>query len=90
MARGATLGRYVLIDWESALIAPPERDLWNFGSGDPEMCELYSLRWDLAEVAGYLGLFLRGHRDGPNETASWRYLTDTLEQRVQTPSGSDP
>ncbi|GAA1955149.1 hypothetical protein GCM10009838_08480 [Catenulispora subtropica] len=77
-------GRFVLIDWESALIAPPERDLWNFAGGDPEMCELYSLRWALVEAAGYLSLFRRDHRDGPNEGASWRYLTDTLAKLETT------
>jgi spectinomycin phosphotransferase/16S rRNA (guanine(1405)-N(7))-methyltransferase len=70
-------GRYLLIDWESALLAPPERDLWNFGLGDPLLCELYSLRWDLAETALCTDEFTHPHSDAANERLTWQCLVDT-------------
>ena len=58
---------WVLIDSDTALIAPPERDLWDLDPGDgsileayasatgtspqPSLLGLYRLRWDLAEIA---------------------------------------
>ena len=27
-------GRWLLIDWDTALVAPPERDLWDLDPGD--------------------------------------------------------
>lgn len=71
-------GRHLLIDWESARLAPPERDLWNFGLGDEAMRELYAVRWDLAEVALYMAQFLRPHRDTDNERLSWKGLGGSL------------
>jgi hypothetical protein len=56
-----------LIDWDTALVAPPERDLWHLASGDgtvpgayaaatgitplPELIELYRLGWDVKDTA---------------------------------------
>jgi spectinomycin phosphotransferase/16S rRNA (guanine(1405)-N(7))-methyltransferase len=74
--RGA--GRLLLIDWDSALIGPPERDLWSFGVGDPSLCELYQLRWHLSETAAYLGRFSAPHTGAADERASWVNLVDTV------------
>ncbi|MBS2534516.1 phosphotransferase [Catenulispora sp. NF23] len=71
-------GRLLLIDWDSALIGPPERDLWNFGLGDPRFGELYQLRWDLSETAADLARFAARHTDGDNERATWTTLVDSL------------
>ena len=71
-------GRLLLIDWDSALIGPPERDLWNFGRGDPHLRELYQLRWNLAETAGDLTRFSAPHTDDANARATWLNLVDTL------------
>ncbi len=62
-----TAGGWVLIDWDTALAAPPERDLWSLDPGDgsildayagltgvtPQspMLDLYRLRWDIADIA---------------------------------------
>lgn len=62
-----------LIDWDTVLIAPPERDLWMLDPGDgsvlaayakttgvrpqPAMLELFSLRWDVADLAVDVGRF---------------------------------
>jgi len=71
-------GRLLLIDWDSALIGPPERDLWSFGLGDPRLRELYRLRWDLAETAVDLARFAVPHTGAANERATWNALVDTL------------
>jgi hypothetical protein len=88
---------YVLIDWDTALIAPPERDLWGLEpemiarhtelSGlkpDPALLDLYRLRWDLTEVCLYTAQLCRPHSDGENERASWANLVGTLESLKAT------
>jgi aminoglycoside phosphotransferase (APT) family kinase protein len=88
---------YLLIDWDTALIAPPERDLKDFGpeplarysalSGiepDPAMLDLYRLRWDVAEVALYTAQFHAPHTDSANDSASWENLVGTLDRLKAT------
>lgn len=85
---------YVLIDWESARIAPPERDLWDLCPTDPnplrhyttrtghpvlpELLDLYRLRWDLAEVALYSHGFRIPHGDSDNDRVSWQGLVESI------------
>ncbi|GAB0104095.1 hypothetical protein JMUB6875_30690 [Nocardia sp. JMUB6875] len=85
---------YVLIDWESTQLAPPERDLWDLAPGDPsvlaaytdrtgipvrhDMLELYRLRWDLTEVALYTHGFRTPHADTANDRQSWEGLLHSL------------
>ncbi|MEC3916827.1 phosphotransferase [Nocardia sp. CDC160] len=86
---------FVLIDWESARIAPPERDLWDLSPADgtaqreytartgrtliPDLLEMYRLRWDLTEVALYLHTFRNPHGDTENDRVSWDGLVESLE-----------
>jgi aminoglycoside phosphotransferase (APT) family kinase protein len=67
----------VLIDWDTTLIAPPERDLWDLigqddaitdlyaqrtGTAiDHDAVELYRLMWDLNEIAIYVDQFRHAH-----------------------------
>jgi spectinomycin phosphotransferase len=83
-------GRWLLIDWDTALLAPPERDLWRLDPGDgsalaayadatgvtpnPSMLWLYRLGWDLADLAAYVNQFRSPHLRGTNEEASWAYM----------------
>jgi len=69
--------RWLLIDWDTALVAPAERDLWDLDPGDgtllaaytaatgtalrPGLLDLYRLRWDLTEIAACLAHFREPH-----------------------------
>ena len=76
------------VDWDTALVAPPERDWWDVAGGahgDPALVDLYSLRWDLLEVACYVSEFMDDHGEDRNTQESWaNYLTylDRLAARA--------
>jgi len=85
----------VLIDWETALMAPPERDLWSMAAEDdripqdyaartgvepdPDALALYRLGWDLTEVAGYADLYRRPHAETEDTAHAWGYFEGYLE-----------
>jgi spectinomycin phosphotransferase/16S rRNA (guanine(1405)-N(7))-methyltransferase len=91
----------MLVDWESALIAPPERDLWGLDAGDgsilrryraaagSELSSLalsfYRLYYDLFEIGGYVGLFRRPHADDEDSRESWKNLTYFLRPAQRWP-----
>ncbi|GAA2497106.1 aminoglycoside phosphotransferase family protein [Winogradskya humida] len=79
-------GGWKLIDWETALLAPPERDLWLVG-GDlkawteatgievvPAMLELYRLRWQLNDLCVDLHRFLRPHTGSADDVETWKLV----------------
>lgn len=84
-----------LIDWDTALVAPPERDLWSLDPGDgsawaayaaatgtaprPELLEMYRIRWNLADIAVDVSRFRRPHRGTPEDDTSFRLLRETVE-----------
>jgi len=89
-------GRLVLIDWDTAALAPPERDVsliataGNDGASryqeatghelDPAVLTLYRLRWYLDDLASAIRLFRNRHRD-TTDTRRWRDgLAPRLEQ----------
>ena len=90
---------WVLIDWDTALMAPPERDLWMLDMGDGLLggayeartgaavdlraLELYRHWWTLAEIAGYVALFQADHEDSADSAESWTNLTHYLEVAVR-------
>jgi len=79
-----------LIDWDTALLAPPERDLWSLDPGDgslldtyadatgvvplPWLLELYRIRWDLADNAVDVARFRHPHSGGPDDDTTWNLL----------------
>ena len=87
-----------LIDWDTALVAPPERDLWSLVQRDPaalsgytaatgkaaspRLVELYRLRWDIADLAGDTARFFRPHGESPNDTGSWELLSALIRRSV--------
>ena len=76
-----------LIDWDTAALAPPERDLWNLDPGDgsvlatyakttgyvpqPALLELYRLRWDLDDVGVCVAGLRREHIEDANTSMNW-------------------
>jgi len=83
-------GGWLLIDWDTALVAPPERDLWSLDPGDgsviaayadatgvtplPSMTELYRIRWDLADIAVVISRFRAPHTGSADDRESWDLL----------------
>jgi spectinomycin phosphotransferase len=92
-----TVDRLVLIDWDTALIAPPERDLWAMIDEDPGIREEYTARtgsivdrdaldvyrlwWDLSEIALFVAGFRQGHVDTADTRIAFDVLIRTLESR---------
>ncbi len=89
--------RSLLIDWDTTLIAPRERDVWHLDADgataariysqaggrppDAEMIELYRLQWDLMEIAGYIALFRAAHEDTEDAQESFRNLSYYIAPR---------
>jgi spectinomycin phosphotransferase/16S rRNA (guanine(1405)-N(7))-methyltransferase len=85
-------GQHHLIDWDTALLAVPERDLWHLDPGDgsiadayrertgvtpsPAALDLYRLWWDLTESGGYLGVLRRPHDDTTDVAMAWQGLQE--------------
>jgi len=91
-----TAGGWVLIDWDTALVAPPERDLWSLDPGDgsvldayadatgtrpqPALLDLYRLRWDLADIAADVSRFRRPHTGTIDDDQSWELLSSLIKR----------
>lgn len=85
----------VLVDWDTALVAPPERDLWALVEEDPavaqhytestntviepEALELYRLSWDLTEIALYIDDFRHPHVEDDDTRTAWSGLQRHLD-----------
>ena len=85
-----------LIDWDTVLVAPPERDLWSLDPGDGSvlarygeatgvrplspLLELYRIRWDLADLAVDVSRFRRPHRGTADDEASWELVRSLVER----------
>jgi len=83
-----------LIDWDTVLVAPPERDLWDLDPGDgsilaayaartgvtplPELLELYRLGWDVKDMAYDVARFLRPHGETTDDKKTWHILSSLV------------
>jgi hypothetical protein len=83
--------RWMLVDWDTVLIAPPERDLWLLDPGDgsipdayrqatgrvvvPSMLDLYRLTWELSDLASCAARFRQGHGDTAEDRKDWEILS---------------
>lgn len=90
----AAAGDWLLIDWDTALVAPPERDLWILDPGDgrvlaayaeatgvpplPSMLELYRIRWDLTDLAIEVRRFRAPHTGSPDDDKGWEILRSVV------------
>jgi spectinomycin phosphotransferase/16S rRNA (guanine(1405)-N(7))-methyltransferase len=95
-------GGLVLVDWDTVLLAPPERDLWDMADHDEsildvyastsgveidrEALSLYRLWYDLAEISGYLSLFRSPHSETADTDESWRNLKHFLRPADRWPA----
>jgi spectinomycin phosphotransferase len=87
-------GRYLLVDWDTVGLAPPERDLWSVAqspedleryaeatgrTANAEALTLYRLRWDLEEVSGYVDWFRAPHDRSLDTEQAWQELLEAVE-----------
>lgn len=90
----------MLVDWDTALLAPAARDLWWLGTDEGQLATdteitgrdvaeddltLYRLRWDLTDIALYAEWFMAPHARTPETEIAWRALTDTLQLERRWP-----
>lgn len=84
----------VLVDWDTCLLAPPERDLWLLAREDAgvvsayeaatgirveaDLLEGYALRWDLADVAAAVRDLAGPHTDDEDTRTTWQALRHVL------------
>ena len=92
---------FVLVDWESALLAPPERDLWALAESDPGVLDAYTaatgtvidrdalalhrMWYDLAEISVYVRWFRHGHDDTADAAEGWQNLRYYLRPAQRWP-----
>jgi hypothetical protein len=91
----------VLVDWDTVLLAPPERDLWALAEADASISSayaaatgvaidddaltLYRLWFDLAEISEYISLFRDSHGHTDDTAEAWRNLRHFLRPAARWP-----
>lgn len=92
---------YHLVDWDTVLVAPPERDLSMLGGGQDvldtysaatglsvrqDAMDLYRMWFDLSEISGYICGFHGPHVESADSVESWQNLTYFLRPRERWPA----
>jgi spectinomycin phosphotransferase len=94
-------GRHLLVDWDTALIATPERDLWDLDPGDGSVIDAYAAKtgteidrqalafyklwYDLDEICGYVSLLREEHTASDDIRESWSNLVHFLRPAERWP-----
>jgi spectinomycin phosphotransferase len=83
----ATDDGVLLVDWESLMLAPAERDLrtvvdagHEHPRADPAMLALFDLEWRLDEIAQYAAWFEQPHGDSANDRTALGGLRHELSR----------
>ena len=92
-------GRLLLIDWDTAALARPERDLWMLTDGrdaaaaayadatgrapDLTAIDFFRLRWDLADTGLWIRLFRAPHADDAHTREAFDNLTNDANVRAR-------
>jgi spectinomycin phosphotransferase/16S rRNA (guanine(1405)-N(7))-methyltransferase len=93
---------WTLVDWDTALLAAPERDVWMLEPGDglasaaytkatgvdvlPELLALFRLRWDLSDLGVDVARLRAPHLNNADDARSWDGINQVLTRRS---SGDD-
>ncbi|MEY2460138.1 MAG: spectinomycin phosphotransferase [Acidimicrobiaceae bacterium] len=88
---------WVLVDWDTAQLAAPERDLWLLEPGDgaatdayqaatgvevlPDLLQLFRLRWDLADLGVDVARLRGPHATSADDDRSWQGINNVLSRR---------
>ena len=91
-----TVAGVVLVDWDTCLLAPPERDVWLVAGEEPgilsdheertgstldvRLLDAYRLRWDLADVASFAAELRAPHDDDEDTRTARAGLRAALEE----------
>jgi len=73
-----TADGWKLIDWDTALLAPRERDFWHLGDEGTTALDLYRLRWDLTDLGIYVNRLRAPHTGSADDTKSLDELRGLL------------
>jgi hypothetical protein len=92
---------FVIVDWDFAQLAPPERDLWFLADTDHSVLPAYTeatgiaiddgalalfrMSYDLADIAEYICLFRGRHEDTEDAARSWENLEYFLRRAERWP-----
>ncbi len=88
---------YVLLDWDTVALAPPERDIWMLAGDtsdeptiytnatghqlDPVALNFFRLRWGLADLAAFTNVLRSPHRQSTDTVKAYEGLTYCLTTR---------
>jgi spectinomycin phosphotransferase/16S rRNA (guanine(1405)-N(7))-methyltransferase len=92
-----TAAGWKLVDWDTALLAAPERDLWLLERGDgrariayaratrldvrPELLLLFRLRWDLKDLGLDIAHLRAPHAKTADDARAWEGIANVLTRR---------